>query len=55
MGWEPGNPKGWGDPAPIVLMVLLLALLGSAVGNYDNYTAEQQRCQQILNRGNTGQ
>ncbi|MBD2463256.1 hypothetical protein H6G89_19665 [Oscillatoria sp. FACHB-1407] len=49
MSWEPGNPKGWGDPAPIVLAVLLLVIAGAAVDNFTNVIAERDRCEELLN------
>lgn len=55
MSWEPGNPKGWGDPGPIVLVVLVLILAGAAVGNYNNYSATQQRCNELLQQGGARQ
>jgi hypothetical protein len=53
--WEPGNPKGWGDPGPLVLAIILLVILGAALGSYGNFAAQQQRCQQLLQQGGIGQ
>jgi len=45
----PGNPKGWGDPAPIVMIVLLMVFFGAWIDNLNRPLSVQQ-CQEILRR-----
>jgi hypothetical protein len=45
----PGNPKGWGDPAPIAMIVLLMVFFGAWIDQLDQPLSVQQ-CQEILRR-----
>jgi len=48
----PGNPNGWGDPSPIVMVILLLIFFGAWIGNMNQPSALTiQRCQEILRQG----
>lgn len=45
----PGNPNGWGDPTPIVLVILLLVFFGAWVGTLDQPSALTiQQCRELL-------
>lgn len=47
----PGNPDGWGNPAPIVMIILLLIFFGAWIGNMrqpTNLTIRQ--CEELLIR-----
>ncbi len=45
----PGNPKGWGDPAPIAMIVLLMVFFGAWIDQLNRPLSVQQ-CQEILRR-----
>lgn len=45
----PGNPEGWGDPGPIVLVILLLIFLGTWVGGFNRPLSVEQ-CREFLER-----
>ncbi|BAU42011.1 MULTISPECIES: hypothetical protein [Cyanophyceae] len=44
----PGNPDGWGDPSPIVLIILLMLFFGSWIGSTINRPTTLEECRQIL-------
>jgi hypothetical protein len=47
----PGNPKGWGDPSPIVLIVLLLVFLGAWLSSTSTPITLRQ-CQELFRNNN---
>ncbi len=44
-----GNEKGWGDPTPIVLAILLLIFLGAWIKGASRSPSVQE-CLDLLNR-----
>ncbi|NEQ25057.1 MAG: hypothetical protein F6K28_39410 [Microcoleus sp. SIO2G3] len=42
--FEPGNPKGWGDPLPLVYLLLGLILVSSLVDRLGLAANYQQEC-----------
>lgn len=48
MAFEPGNKDGWGDPMPLIYLLLGLIVLGSFVDRLGVTATYQQRCEQFL-------
>lgn len=49
----PGNPDGWGDPSPIVLVILLMIFLGAWVGDARRPISQSltiEQCRELLQR-----
>ncbi len=45
----PGNPKGWGDPGPIVMFILFMIFLGAWVDNLSRTAqANEAYCRDLL-------
>jgi hypothetical protein len=48
MSFEPGNPNGWGDPMPLIYLLLGLVVLGSFVDRLGITADYQEQCERIL-------
>ncbi|MGG6296113.1 hypothetical protein ACQ4M4_17130 [Leptolyngbya sp. AN02str] len=45
----PGNPDGWGDPSPIVFIILILIFFGAWIGNMNRTPiATIEYCRELL-------